>query len=233
MEEINKILDELALLELSDTDRQAYAEQDEALKPVFLKMFRDRLEKKMRAESLKRVLARRYDSYFSTLIEDDNIGEITPTLTQMKNIEKEKEAKNGEHVFITISPVENTNVNDFLKKLYDITKLSYYTKHLFVIEQRGENEEELGKGMHAHILAHKGKYKLSHCKRDAERVMQKKPSIECNVNCQYRQGNGIKNTQTYMIGQKDDPNKWLKQQHDKIFREKQQIRHYYGELYDC
>lgn len=232
MNEINKILDELALLELTETDRQAYNEQSEELKPLFLKMFRDRLETRMRAESLKRVLARRYDSYFSQIIEDENCGEITKTLTELKSLEKEKEAKNGEHVFLTIAPVENTNLDDFIKKLYDITKLSYYTKYLFVIEQRGENEDEIGKGMHAHILAHKGKYKLSHCKRDAERVMQKKPPIECNVNAQYRKGIGILNTQTYMIGQKDDPKKWIKQQHDVLFREKNSLKTYYGSLFD-
>jgi hypothetical protein len=232
MNEINEILNELALLELSESDRQAYNEQEEAFKPMFLSMFRDKLEKKMRAESLKRVLARRYDNYFSQIIEDANSGEITKTLTELKSLEKEKEAKNGEYVFITIAPVENTNLDNFIKKLYDITKLSYYTKYLFVIEQRGENEEELGKGMHAHILAHKGKYKLSHCKRDAERVMQKKPSIESNINCQYRTGQGIKNTQTYMVGKKDDPAKWLKQQHDVIFREKKDLKPYYGCLFD-
>ena len=152
MNEINEILNELALLELSESDRQAYNEQEEAFKPMFLSMFRDKLEKKMRAESLKRVLARRYDNYFSQIIEDANSGEITKTLTELKSLEKEKEAKNGEYVFITIAPVENTNLDNFIKKLYDITKLSYYTKYLFVIEQRGENEQELGKGMHAHIF---------------------------------------------------------------------------------
>lgn len=234
MNEINRILDELALLELKDEDRQAYGEMPEDKKPMFLKYFRDNLEKKMRAESLKRVLARRYDNYFTEIIENNRGEEITPTLTALNKLEEEKEAKNGEYVFITICPPDGfNNVDDFIKKLYDITKLKYYDNgYIYVFEQRRDNMEEIGIGLHCHLLAYKGKHKLSHCKRDVERIMQRKPCIECTVNAQYRRRDHVMRTQNYMIGQKDDPRKWAKQEYDKIYRQQKNVREYYGEPFN-
>ena len=62
-----------------------------------------------------------------------------------------------EWYFLTINPAPNINLTDFHKTIEKAVSKVWITTYLYVIEQRGENIEELGKGFHTHIILAKKK----------------------------------------------------------------------------
>ena len=68
---------------------------------------------------------------------------------------KEQNAKrnNNGFVFITINPRPDVKLPMFRKKLEKLVNRKMFLKYLYVLEQRGSTETEVGKGFHAHILA--------------------------------------------------------------------------------
>lgn len=144
-------------------------------------------------------------------------------LRELKNIEINKE-----WYFLTVNPKPDITLKEFMKTIQKALVKKWITYYIFVIEQRGETENELGKGFHTHIIFNKG---IKHCKIVKE--MSNTFKNMCDVS-NFHLFN-IKNIGDeekarkieYITGTKADDAKHLKQQMDIIFRKKENLKSYY------
>lgn len=142
--------------------------------------------------------------------------------------EKYKEEIKKEWYFLTVNPAPNKKLPDFLKTINKALSKKWISYFIYVIEQRGESEAELGKGFHTHIIFNKG---IKHCKVVKEMANSFKNM--CDVS-NYHLFN-LKNIGDeeklrkieYITGQKADTEKHLKQQMDIIYRQKEKLKSYY------
>lgn len=106
-------------------------------------------EKQFFRTQYRKILAMKYE--LETLGEP--MKEIKDKQEELKNQLKEKLANehNNGYLFITINPNDKTQIEYFLKKVIKFIHRNFSDEASAVIEQRGVNETELGKGFHAHI----------------------------------------------------------------------------------
>lgn len=140
---------------------------------------------------------------------------------------------NNRYVWICINPKPDIDLGLFQHKVKKLAERKMFVKFLYVFEQRGQTEEEAGKGFHTHILA--------------ERKMSYKPSRICkNVanSCRGLVGNVTNHhhlqvtcigedfaldKKQYILGWKKEE-KQLKQKVDAVWRPNNQITRYYGDI---
>lgn len=237
MEDIKFLLDVMVNETLTKEDidtLQSYKDFNMPLEAteVFLNNKRYELDKKFRVEALRDVLKKKYYNYYKTLIETEDVGELLPTLKKIKEMEdKEPEIKKSNIMFITLAPAENEiSVDNFVKKTIEFCEFKYVKQYVFVIEQRfngvpNDKYKKLGEGMHIHILWDKGEHKLSDIKRDFKR---KFAGYEINTDFSFRHQRDLFKTQNYMLGEKKDTDKQIKQQQDSIWREKSGLKEFWG-----
>lgn len=204
---------------------------------IFFKNKYYMLDREFRLNALKEVLRRKYINYYQTLINTENVEELLPTLKKIKELEDATpDIKKSNIMFITLAPAENEILADnFIKKTMEFCEFKYIQKYLFVIEQRfngepNEKYKKLGDGMHIHILIDKGSHKLSDIKRDIKR---KFAGYEIMMDFSFRHPKDILKTQNYMVGDKKDADKQVKQIQDRIYREEKNLKSYWGSLWDA
>lgn len=145
---------------------------------------------------------------------------------------KEKVARehNNSHLFITVNPKPHKQDHDvklvleeFVKKVIKFINRNFCVEALAVIEQRGVNEEELGKGYHAHIaLKRNVNYRPSDIIKGAKNTFKtvcdvKNPSL---LNVSTHGEDFHKDKVVYIQGIKTGEGKDIKQKMDKLFRKK-------------
>lgn len=217
-----------------DTDLEYKQRQIDYIESKYIKEFEER---KM-MESLERVLSRHYDAYFTNLLFNEDVEGLLPTFNKIKEMKKKQEDMDGDfksnYSFITISPVNTVGWLELFKQCEKFAKLKFVKQYIFVLEQRydgipNDKYKIPGDGLHVHLLIDKGDYKPSHLKRDIYRIFNEEKN---NINIQYRRPEHVIRTQEYMTGQKDDEEKQKKQIYDKEWRQKENIKEYYGTLYE-
>lgn len=238
MTELKVLLDGIILNELTNAEQNYYENINETDKEIFMNNKRHFLDKKFKIEALKKVVMKHYEYYTKSLLEAENAEELLPTLKKIKELKEQENLKldeciKSQYVFITISPVKTVSYLELLKYCSNFCNKKFIKSYLYVLEQRFDGEpndkyKELGQGLHAHLLIDKGDYKPSHLKRDLERIFN---NIECNKDISYRWERDLLKTQEYIIGDKNDNSKRLKQIQDRIWRQNNNIKPYYGELY--
>lgn len=150
-------------------------------------------------------------------------------------VKERKTIKNYSHIFLTINPPPQMMLMDFQKTIEKTLQTTKGLKlwiegYLYVLEQRGENEDELGKGFHTHILIklrdHK---KKSHIDRELKN--QWKNTLDTDnyhiFNIKYIDQEEQLRKQNYMLGRKSESIKHLKQDMDIIWRQNNQLKKYY------
>lgn len=233
MTDFDPLLTSIILNELTNEEQLYYESCDEENRKIFMTNKRYFYDKKLRQDALKKVLSRRYERYMEQLIDNSNAEELLPTLKLIKEQEaKSDECLKSNYVFITISP-KFVGVMEFIRLIEKFVKLKAIRRYCYVIEQRysGEPDEinkKLGDGLHTHIFLDKGDYKPSHLARDLKRVFA---NITCNTDISYRWPKDVEKTFNYIIGDKKDESKRLKQSQDKLFRELNDLRAFYGEIF--
>lgn len=239
MEDIKALLnvmvrDGLDAAEQSYLDDLQNAKNTEAI-DIFYKNKYYLLDRDFRITALKEVLKRKYMNYYRTLIDTENVEELLPTLRKIKDMEDvQPDIKKSPIMFITLAPPENEiSIDNFIKKTLEFCEFKYIKQYLFVIEQRfngvpNEKYSKLGDGMHIHILIDKGTHKLSDVKRDIKR---KFAGYEMIMDFSFRNPKDIIKTQNYMLGDKKDDDKQLKQIQDKQFRIQKGLKDYWGTPY--
>lgn len=154
-----------------------------------------------------------------------------------KKLLKEKLAEKNcnQYIWITINPKPEIKLEDFQKIIKKICLKTCFTEHLAVLEQRGDTLETLGTGFHAHILFKRNlNYKPTKCITNLKNSLKK---VVGNINNQNQFNYKIigtdfaKDKKKYIIGQnKTGENKDVKQEHDLIWRKKENIEEYLGNL---
>lgn len=190
------------------------------------------IENEIMVKAFKIELENKYRNYYRYLLNQKEAEDVLPSLKKVNEIELLKDGKiTSRYIFITINP--NNTVNDrlFMEKAEKAFKKVWIVNYVYVIEQRGENEEELGKGFHIHALIDKGDYRFSHCVREFKTSFNRMcdtSNIHC-FNVSYCKDIDISKRLNYMLGQKKDESKWKKQEFDIVYRKENGFKPYYGE----
>lgn len=148
------------------------------------------------------------------------------------HLEKLKEIQTKcKYIFLTINPNPRITLKDFVYTCDKMMSKTWMTNYLYCYEQRGETPEECGKGYHFHAIIEKPSNKAySHIIRELATSAGKL----CDTS-EYHFYN-LKNISdeekerkiVYITGKKADPAKWLKQEMDIPFREKNNLKSYYN-----
>lgn len=193
-----------------------------------------KLESDIKLQALKEILLSRYKSYYNMLIDSGDADELFPVLKELR--EKEDMNCKTNFLFITINPRPPYNIETFklfFKICMKVFTKPWYKRYCAVLEQRGEDRESLGNGFHLHMLIDKGDYRISHVRREFVSSFNRicdTSNISC-FNIAFCKECDILKRQNYMVGEKADSSKHLKQSMDKIWRDIYDIKEYYGELF--
>lgn len=143
--------------------------------------------------------------------------------------------KDYSHVFLTINPPPTLELNDFLNLIAKTLSKKWIESHLYVIEQRGENMDELGKGMHAHLLMKLTKHKKRseidrEVKNTWKHILDSDNYHILNIKC--IDDDEQKRKQSYILGTKSEEAKHLKQKMDIEYRKFFKLQKYYNLHYN-
>lgn len=233
---MGKVDDALSFLAVKRMNLAFYDKMTpEQQKSYMDKMKRD-IDDELRAKALQECLMTRYRQYYNKLLDEGEDEELFPVVKELNEDRKKKDAETvkSEYSFIMINPHPQASLTEFKQTLDKAMKKTFIKKSLYVIEQRGESMEELGKGFHAHILINKGDHRFSHMSREFANTFKKLCDVS-NPHCfnvSLCKPTDLYKRQNYMISRKSDATKWIKQDFDVIFRKERFLQPYYGELFD-
>lgn len=190
------------------------------------------MDTEIKQKAFKEVLLVKYKSYYNSLIDAGEADDLLPILKEMREMEDSK--FKSPFMWITINPYkEYKDYKKFFEIIAKVVKKSWIKKYFYVIEQRGENEDEIGRGFHTHMLVDRGEYRWSHARREFASAFNKICDVS-NPGCfnfTLCKEKDLSHRMNYMIGRKADPAKWLKQDMDIIYRRTLGLQAEYGERF--
>lgn len=130
-----------------------------------------------------------------------------------------------EWIFITINPKPGIELDDFKNKIQSITKWKCFYKGFYVLEQRGESYDDMGRLPHAHIMLCKYNVERKRLIKRLEATFKNycNPPYENTINVLRKsQEHGKETLEEYMKGDKQD-DKLDKVNFDKIWRKENNI----------
>lgn len=232
------VRDLLEVATFKKMNHQMYNELDDEQRMVYRDKLLRELDNDLQSKILMECIQQRYRKHFNRLLDEEDAEATLPLLKEINDYERKKdeETVKSDYCFITLSPdpAKNVSLCEFKKTVEKASKKSFIKKSLYVIEQRSDTEENMGSGMHCHMLINKGDYRMSHMKREFKQTF--KNMIDCDnpgpFNFKLCKEKDLQKRQTYMLGDKKDEAKQLKQIIDKKWRVKCNIEEYYGEKFD-
>lgn len=139
--------------------------------------------------------------------------------------------------WITINPEPKVSVAEFQKCVANVASRSFVKQAMYVYEQRGETEDGIGKGFHCHMLIERDmSNKHDVPAKIIERIRNTcKKVLKLHKNNPYIQivdAEYAKDKIRYMLGDKDlhKEKKDLKLTYDKLWRDRENIEHSYGNI---
>lgn len=198
-----------------------------------------KLELSVRKETEKQFYKNKYLKQLNMKYELKDLGKA---MANMKDTEEELKCKlkektaqehNNGYLFITINPKENIKLDHFLKKVLKFIHRNFCDEASAVIEQRGVNIEELGKGFHAHIALKRNlNYRPSDIIKGAKNTFKDCCDTTKNtlLNIKIHGKDFHKDKLEYINGIKTGEGKSEKQIMDRQFREKYNIDPVYNAL---
>jgi len=188
------------------------------------------LDIQFKRRAMERVVSQYYYNHFNKLIMEENVEEILPLFRQIKKDINDVQ-DNTNYIFLNVNPAPNHSLLSFQQLIEKSLKKKWIKSYMYVLEQRGENQEELGKGFHTHMIIEKDDTKQY---TQAIKEMGRTFSKVCDTS-NYHLFNGSKikdidmdKRRNYIIGRKADPSKWLKQDMDIPWRNENFLKSYYG-----
>lgn len=189
----------------------------------------------LKKRKVRKILEQEYqleniDTFSTSLkkIEDNNKLKLSMKMA--------KEHNNG-YLWVTINPKDDVALSDFRKKVDKISTKTCFADVLYAYEQRGSSTTSLGKGFHAHILVKRNlKYKpiklIQNIKNSCKKIVGNINADYC-LNFQVVGEDYAKDKKEYILGIKTGEDehgvkKSAKQQYDSIWRDKEQIKKFYG-----
>lgn len=160
---------------------------------------------------------------------------ISPYCTQIRKQRDELREKQAARLgtlwlWLTISPKKEIKLKEFLEKVEKFAERKMFEDYLYVIEQRGQSEEELGKGFHAHLLLKRSmKYKQNKIISNSKNTFKKMTNVDNHdiFNYHWCPEEYLKDKKEYILGTKTGCEKDKKQFFDVLFREKNNLNIYY------
>lgn len=151
----------------------------------------------------------------------------------LKRYQPERKEIIYDYLWLTVNPSPETNLSTFIQIVQKMLQKKWIQSYVYVYEQRGQSEEELGKGFHLHAIIKKPEDKSpAHCIRELASTF-KKVCDTSNYHLFYTKWIGqeeyIRKLE-YILGQKEstlENNKEQKQAMDKIWRNARSIEPYY------
>lgn len=132
--------------------------------------------------------------------------------------------------FITINPKSEIVWKDFHQKILSITKWKPFQKGYFVYEQRGDDKETMGKGMHCHMMIEKHSMEFKRCCSRLQNALKdfcEKP-FENTINVKRKiEAHARETLDEYMTGLKEK-DKMQKVSIDEVWREELNISPLYN-----
>lgn len=130
-----------------------------------------------------------------------------------------------DYFFITVNPKPDTDLNIFMKLLANFCRRKPVIDFVYNIEQRGETEEDCGKGIHSHMLitwnANMSGKVRQYLGETFKRVIGSNTNNIININKIPKEF--VLDKMDYLEGNKWDSEKDSKVAMDLIFREKNKI----------
>lgn len=187
---------------------------------------------------LKELRKRKIKLILKNLYETESLGDY---YKELKKEEKEttlnykialaKEHNNG-FCFITINAKPDVPLAQFVQKVEKLAKRKLFTSTIWVYEQRGNTTDTLGKGFHAHMLCKRNvnykPCKIASCVRNTCKTLVKDVKANHLLNIQFIGDDWAKDKEEYLLGKKTGEGKDIKQDCDKIWREKNNLKSYYN-----
>jgi len=176
-----------------------------------------------------------YYSYFGNDPElDDMFNKAYDRIYQERyaHLKKQEEIKeNSKYVFITINPNMHISLLEFINKINKLMSKKWIQNYLYVYEQRGETEADLGKGFHFHAIIEKPKTKKY---SEMIRELSNSANSLCDTsNFHFFNIKSISEEEChrkiqYITGRKADDAKHLKQDMDIVWRQNNNIKSFYN-----
>lgn len=214
------------------------ASGDRSLYEIWLQPKLIMLESKYKADAMDKYLQKKYYSYVTDMMENltaDETEGLLPVISNMKRKEEKDEIeKKTEFVLLTICPAGNAGFMECQKYMTRLCKCKFIKKYSYCFEQRfnGEPTEKYkvsGDGLHIHLFFIIGDYKRAFVLRDVKRCFG---TMVVNVDFKYIKECDLLKVKNYMVGEKADDDKKIKQRYDKEFRQVNDIKDYYGEWFN-
>jgi len=150
--------------------------------------------------------------------------------SKLEVVSTRKVLKPYTHLFLTINPPPTLELNTFINAINKTLSKNWIDGYIYVIEQRGENHDELGKGFHTHILIKLTNHKKqSEVNREIKNTWKKILDIDNYhiMNIKFIDDDEQKRKQGYILGEKKEEIKHLKQKMDIEYRKVNNLRKYY------
>lgn len=138
-----------------------------------------------------------------------------------------------DYMFITINPdpAVNLSVKCMYDKLCKVCKSTRIVEYLFSIEQRGETIEEMGKGIHCHILIKHVFPKFCKLQQHFYNNFKQVIGNIKHIDIRYcKNVSDVNNRINYIKGEKNDDSKMHKVEIDRMWRKQWNIQDTYGDL---
>lgn len=168
------------------------------------------------------------------------IKDANHLMEELNKFNKPKREPKYEDYFITITTESDKDPKIFIRDVKKLFQIAVIHKGYLVFEQRGESLDEIGKGVHAHMLVSRDPLKYTHSKF-SERFLTKLVKLKINKTynskkqllllknkeCSQFSYQNIKKPTVikkleYITGQKNQE-KLLKVKFDQLFRKKYKI----------
>lgn len=206
----------------------------EDLHPFFNEGVRMMEEIQIQQDAERQVKMSYYRKRYRLLIEQGFVNDkrLLECIKDIEELEKRSGKKDSDLVFITISPRPDVDFQDFLSVVNRLFSKVWLRDYIYVFEQRGDNEDNIGKGFHLHGLLYRNGKKFSEVRREVISTIKK--VVDINVFSAYEvklvkdDDDNVKKILNYMLGEKADDYKHPKQVMDRVWREKNNILSYYS-----
>lgn len=211
---------------------QDFADETLAIaKDQHLKTLQEWAVQDARAKAYYRAIQDAEASLIRQRVEDgdfEGMPELEKIYSQIKN-----RRKNGgalyEYEWVTVNCAPGVQLEDVQRKVEKFVNRKIVKRAEWVYEQRGTTEEDMGSGMHVHMLVQQsGSLFHGDFSRNAKNTFK---SLVGNPNAIHILGcknvKDVENRRKYMSGEKDDEAKMRKVSIDKLWRRKNNLLPYY------
>lgn len=181
------------------------------------------------AYAIEELMKKKSKQLLEMKLNNNELSNSQPFLQKLHNEIKERKEKMKPFYFITISPKEDIDKNDFFESISQCVNWIFMEEGMYAYEQRGTTET---KGLHCHILLMKYNVKpKTLIKRLTDKFKKfcepHKGSYENVINVRQKRAEFLQDKIDYITGKKHDDDKPEKVFRDKIMRKELGLEEYY------